>query len=385
MPNAAPQVAHALGAANAGAFDVGAACTGFLAALALAQRGRSRPVRRAVRARDRRRASCRGSSTPTIARTAAAVRRRRRRGGRLRATPRDARRPVRARRATAPRPAMIRRRPRASGVFEMDGHETFRNAVARLSTGTDAAASRGRGSASTTSTCSSTTRPTRASCVRRRAAGAAARRASSTASPSSATRAPRACPLALSLARDGRAPAARDARPAGRRRRRAHVGRRVDALGGRVSVGTRPRERGAAPAASVGTVAGRAPRQGCALVTGASRGIGAAIALALAADGWPVGVNFRSDELGARETLARDRGSRRPRAGRSGPTSPTRPRSMPPSRRSRGAWAGARARQQRRRARRRPRALAQRRALGLGDRHQPDRGLPAHPARAARR
>ena len=36
-------------------------------------------------------------------------------------------------------------------------------------------------------------------------------------------------------------------------------------------------------------------REGCALVTGGSRGIGAATALALAGEGWPVGVNYRSD------------------------------------------------------------------------------------------
>jgi 3-oxoacyl-[acyl-carrier-protein] synthase-3 len=36
LPNAAPLVAHALGAPRAGAFDVGAACTGFLTALGVA-------------------------------------------------------------------------------------------------------------------------------------------------------------------------------------------------------------------------------------------------------------------------------------------------------------------------------------------------------------
>ncbi len=38
---------------------------------------------------------------------------------------------------------------------------------------------------------------------------------------------------------------------------------------------------------------------GSALVTGASRGIGEAIAKALAREGWPVGVNYRTDEDGA--------------------------------------------------------------------------------------
>jgi 3-oxoacyl-[acyl-carrier protein] reductase len=43
---------------------------------------------------------------------------------------------------------------------------------------------------------------------------------------------------------------------------------------------------------------------GCAIVTGSARGIGAASATALAADGWPVVVNYRSDAESAEALVA---------------------------------------------------------------------------------
>jgi 3-oxoacyl-[acyl-carrier protein] reductase len=42
---------------------------------------------------------------------------------------------------------------------------------------------------------------------------------------------------------------------------------------------------------------------GCALVTGGSRGIGAAIARELADEGWPVVVNYRTDSEGAKQVV----------------------------------------------------------------------------------
>lgn len=44
--------------------------------------------------------------------------------------------------------------------------------------------------------------------------------------------------------------------------------------------------------------------EGCALVTGGPRGIGAASARALAGSGWPVGVNYRTDGDGAARVVA---------------------------------------------------------------------------------
>jgi 3-oxoacyl-[acyl-carrier-protein] synthase III len=132
MPNAAPQVAHELGATRAGAFDIGAACSGFLSALAVGaaqiESGRVQTavvigadfMSRITDPEDR-------STAAVFADGAGAVV--------VRATAQDSRiGPIVLGADGAGADHIIV--PREDGTIQMRGHETFREAVARLSLAT---------------------------------------------------------------------------------------------------------------------------------------------------------------------------------------------------------------------------------------------------------
>ena len=132
MPNTAPRVAHELGAVRSGAFDVGAACTGFLSALAVGtgqiEAGRAQCavvigadfMSRITDPDDR-------TTAAVFADGAGAVV--------LQATTQGTRiGPIVLGSDGAGADHIIV--PRAEGVIRMRGHETFREAVARLSLAT---------------------------------------------------------------------------------------------------------------------------------------------------------------------------------------------------------------------------------------------------------
>jgi len=126
-PNAAPQVAHALGATRAGAIDVGAACTGFVSGLVLgaglieSRRAESVLVvgaeilSRFTDPDDRSTAGLFGDGAGAVALAAGA--------------PGDVGPAVLGSDGSAA-PYIVA--PRSTGVISMDGHETFKRAVSTL-------------------------------------------------------------------------------------------------------------------------------------------------------------------------------------------------------------------------------------------------------------
>jgi 3-oxoacyl-[acyl-carrier-protein] synthase-3 len=128
LPNAAPLVAHALGATRAGAFDIGSACTGFVSALAVGtaqiEAGRARQVlvigadfmSRITDPDDRSTAAVFGDGAGAVVMSAAQQ-------GRIG--------PVVLGADGAGADSIVVEREEA--LIHMRGHETFREAVAKLS------------------------------------------------------------------------------------------------------------------------------------------------------------------------------------------------------------------------------------------------------------
>jgi 3-oxoacyl-[acyl-carrier-protein] synthase-3 len=126
-PNAAPLVAHALGATRAGAIDIGAACTGFISALELGaacvEAGRAETVlvvgaeimSRFVDHGDRSTAGLFGDGAGAV----------------VLAPGQSGRIGVSVLGSDGAAAAFIHA-PRATALIQMDGHETFRRAIATL-------------------------------------------------------------------------------------------------------------------------------------------------------------------------------------------------------------------------------------------------------------
>ena len=200
-PNTAPRVAHAIGAERAAAFDIGAACTGFLAGLAQAaamiEVGRAERIlligaeklTRITDFDDKKTGMLFGDGAGAVVLGPSES------GSRHRPDrPERRRRPGRHDRRHARGP--VHPHGRHLDVQDRDQAPVGVDDLRRL---------RRRASSSTTSTSSSTTRPTRASSRRSASGSSSTPPRSPTTSRSSATRRAASIPLTLSLSReDGR-------------------------------------------------------------------------------------------------------------------------------------------------------------------------------------